>query len=125
LLPPGDPDTPGLAIRVYPDTNWGTGATAGPWQPAIDMTAPVDFLPGGQLPNWNQARAIGISLRARTRGEDPNLFISAYPSPVAREFGYDLDNNVGNGLAHVRVERTVIHLQNMALAPSPAATAGP
>jgi hypothetical protein len=120
MLPPDDPNTPGMSLRVFPDTNWGMGATAGPWQPAIDMTAPVDFIPGGQVVDWTQARAIGISLRARTAREDPNLFISSYPSAVSMNFGYDLDNNEDNGLAHVRVENTVIHLQNMALAPSPA-----
>lgn len=123
MLPPVDQeaDAPGFMLQLYSDANWGEGTTAGPWVPSIDFDNPVDF-PGGPAVEWPKVRAVGIVLRARTEVEDANFVLQDYPSAAAKNFGYDLDQNPDNGLAHVRVERTMVELRNMAAADSPANT---
>jgi hypothetical protein len=121
MLPPIDQeaDAPGLMLRIFSDANWGEGATAGPWTPDIDFDNPIDF-PGGATVDWPKVRAVAIMLRARTEVEDANFTLVDYPSAAAKNFGYDLDQNPDNGLAHVRVETTLVQLRNMAIAQSPA-----
>jgi prepilin-type N-terminal cleavage/methylation domain-containing protein len=117
LLPMNDLGNtpPGLGIDLYLDT---PGAVCGkPKTP--DIQPPQSFIPN----NGNVAldpvtvRAVVITLRARTMAEDPEFFISTYPGTngVAKNIGIDLDGIPASGLAHVRVERTVIELRNLGL----------
>jgi prepilin-type N-terminal cleavage/methylation domain-containing protein len=108
LLPP-TAAVPGLEIQQYEDT--GIGASVGickvPYNPSIednfkDVTAadPVDPL---------RVRALVITLRGRTEMEDPAMTV------VHPEHSIDLDGVPDNGLATVRVERTVVELRNFAI----------
>lgn len=118
LLPADDPDAPGLEVNVYLDSAATTGI--GQWQPEIDMSTPVNLIPGGGTVNWTRARAIGITLRGRTATEDPHFTLdSTMPAAQAKNFGFDLDGDPDNGLAHVRTEHTLIELRNMALSANP------
>jgi hypothetical protein len=55
-------------------------------------------------------------LRGRTESEDPRFTLSGYnDAQPFLNFGVDLDNNPGNGLARVRVVRTVMDLRNMGI----------
>jgi hypothetical protein len=78
-----------------------------PYNPSIednfkDVTAadPVDPL---------RVRALVITLRGRTEMEDPAMTV------VHPEHSIDLDGVPDNGLATVRVERTVVELRNFAI----------
>lgn len=118
LLPADDPDAPGLEVEVFVDSAAMSGI--GQWQPEIDMTAPIDLIPGGAAVDWTRARAIRITLRGRTATEDPHFTLdAAMPAATAKNFGFDLDGTPSNGLAHVRTEHTVIELRNMSLAANP------
>jgi hypothetical protein len=122
MLPPDDPDVPGMEMDVIEDPVWGTGGTPGPWLPGVDLDVRRNLLPACDVVNWSQARAIAVTLRARTESEDAGFFIPEYPlDTAARNFGMDLDGDHENGLAHVRVEQSVVLLRNMSLALSPAA----
>ena len=54
-------------------------------------------------------RAAAVILRGRVETEDPALTVT-HP-----DHSVDLDGNPANGLAHVRVERTMIQLRNMGI----------
>lgn len=116
LLNPADAQVPGLEVQMYVDT---LGVNSPPAGTVRAIAGPLPLIP----PNVaNPAgfpvrlRAVAITLRARTEAEDPDFLIDNYAAnPVARNYGVDLNNNPADGLAHVRVERTVVELSNMSL----------
>jgi hypothetical protein len=85
------------------------------WQPDIGDD-PGDIQPLASPVPLERIRAIIITLRGRLASEDPKFTIQGYTSaPPFLDFGVDLDGEPTNGLARVRVERTVIPLRNVAL----------
>jgi prepilin-type N-terminal cleavage/methylation domain-containing protein len=121
LLPADDPnrtdDVPGLELEQYLDSAAGAAICAEPWQPIVDDT-PSEITVS---PDPVRTKAISITLRGRTEYEDPKFIIPNYgdrgtePRDPALDFGIDLDGDPTNGLAHVRVERTVVELRNLGL----------
>jgi prepilin-type N-terminal cleavage/methylation domain-containing protein len=127
LLPYDDTDAPGLEIRAVWDQSdqfneefWKSG---GYWEPVLDfgdnlnqlqVFPQADELAPGQL---MRMRALIVTIRGRMPTEDPGFVLGNYAAEpeVAKNFGYDLDGDPSNGLARVRVERTMIDLRNISL----------
>ncbi len=114
LLPPtNDPNTSGFYLRVYNDISATANFKSEVWQPEI--AGPLDIAAAADVDPL-RIRAVEITIRGRTEDEDPDFILANYGTdPGALNFGFDLDGNPENGLAHVRVERTVVQLKNMGL----------
>jgi len=114
LLPPTDnADTSGFWLRAYNDTSHLAKYDSKPWTPEI--SAPKDVLSAADIDPLH-LRALEITIRGRAETEDPDFVIPEYDTdPAALDYGFDLDGNPDNGLARVRVERTVVQLKNMAM----------
>jgi len=85
------------------------------WQPDIgDDLGDIQEL---QTPvPLERLRALVVTLRGRLEYEDPKFTIQGYTDALPYlNFGVDLDGEPTNGLARVRVERTVVNLRNLAL----------
>jgi prepilin-type N-terminal cleavage/methylation domain-containing protein len=114
LLPPPD----GLAIEVLYDRSVNRKLCGLPWTPNLpaDSSDPEFFVPIDTVVNNNPqhllfARAFRVTLRGRTPAEDPRFFMN----PLDVNYAVDLDTNPNNGLAHVRIHRSIVYLTNMAL----------
>ncbi len=119
LLPRGAADAPdGWEIEVIWDSNAGAAYCAnGAWTPVIE--GPETLADAGVAALWPlRLRALVFTLRGRTETEDPQFVMPGYlpgdPDDPAKNFGIDLDGTPENGLARVRVERTVIDVRNVA-----------
>jgi prepilin-type N-terminal cleavage/methylation domain-containing protein len=109
LLPPTSA-APGFIIEPYNITTVGGvvpevcmsefGFTVDPDPTPIAAGTPIDPV---------ALRAAAVILRGRVETEDPALTV-AHP-----DHSVDLDGNPANGMAHVRVERTMIQLRNTGL----------
>lgn len=101
----------GFAVEQILDTDGNANLLGNEWQPAIGniqpLASPVDPV---------RLRGLVITLRGRVENEDPDFTIQAFNNALPfLNFGVDLDGQPTNGLARVRVERTVVDLRNMAL----------
>ncbi len=115
LLPVNGTQWDGFQVQVYPEPN-PPATYCGP-RPAssIDPNDPTQPPQAATAANMNpvRARAILVTLRARTVTEDPKFFIQGYGANDAQNFGFDLDGDPSNGLARVRTESTLIQLKNL------------
>jgi prepilin-type N-terminal cleavage/methylation domain-containing protein len=121
LLPMVDPHgAHGLSVDIYVDNSPNASMCGAAWLP--DIQAPAAFYPAplGALPP-ERIRAVAITLRGRTEMEDPAFMIPGYVGNEAaqKNFGIDLDGMPDDGLAHVRVERTVVEFRNQTFGLSP------
>ncbi len=109
---------PGLELSVWEDT----GAQLGVPSPMVNMVGPNQFYPdtGYIIDEPHQVRGMVITLRGRSRTEDPEFIIPNYlgDQAAAMRFGVDLDGIPANGLAHVREMSTVVEIPNLGLGPS-------
>jgi prepilin-type N-terminal cleavage/methylation domain-containing protein len=112
LLPPtANPNTSGFFVEIYNDNSVNAKFCAKPWQPVISAPSLL-----AATPNVLRARALRITIRGRSRDEDPNFVLTNYTTDSkAKNYGIDLDGTPQNGLAYVRVQRTVVQLQNLGL----------
>lgn len=109
LLPPTSA-APGFTIEPYNITVAG-GVVPQVCMTEFDFTVDADPTPiaAGTPIDPAALRAVAVILRGRVETEDPALTVLHHDHSV------DLDGNPANGLAHVRVERTMIQLRNMGL----------
>jgi hypothetical protein len=109
LLPPVSA-TPGFVIEPYNiDSISGMAAQVctGEFPFTVDkVPTPID---AANPIEATRLRALAVVLRGRTEMEDPALLV------VNPDHSVDLDGNPANGMAHVRVERTMIQLRNMGI----------
>jgi prepilin-type N-terminal cleavage/methylation domain-containing protein len=115
MLDPGTTGSSGFTVSRYFDANAGNmNNFSDRPNPVVSISGPTVLNNPVDL-NIFTTRALVITLRARTRMEDPDFTIQAYSvTPnAAKNFGVDLDGNPGNGLARVGVERAVIQLRNL------------
>jgi prepilin-type N-terminal cleavage/methylation domain-containing protein len=112
LLPPQAAfDPPGFEVQYYGDTN-GPYNPQVPRQPSFDQARRVEV--AADLDPLN-VYALVLTLRGRTEAEDPDFKLGALDTDLvpARNFAVDLDNNKDDGLARVRVERTVVEMRSL------------
>lgn len=108
ILPPA---LGGFVLEQIKDTEGSANLQGDPWQPAIGAIEPLES-PVDPV----RLRSLVITLRGRVENEDPDFTIQGYQeNQPFLDFGVDLDGQPGNGLARVRVQRTVVDLRNMAL----------
>jgi prepilin-type N-terminal cleavage/methylation domain-containing protein len=113
MLPPNDAQFPGLGIQAINDLNGVIGGQLK--QPSFGATCTATEGSATCVFDPQYTRAVIITLRARTEMEDPDFTINNYnDTSPSRDIGIDLDQNPADGLAHVRTERTVVELRNLA-----------
>lgn len=107
---------PGFELAVYNDQAAQAASddmlNRGGYEPDIEYKNLVQVTTAAQL-SERSARAVVITIRGRTEGEDPDFFITGNAADVGN-FAVDLDGQPENGMAHVRVERSVVQLPNLA-----------
>jgi len=105
----------GFTLDQIMDTAGMANLSGVEWQPAIGVN-PGDVDPLVDPVDVVRIRAVVITLRGRLESEDPEFTIQGYTSnPPFLNFGVDLDGQPTNGLARVRVERTVVDMRNLSL----------
>ena len=114
LLPPQSAfDPPGFEVQYYGDTS-GPYDPNNPSQPSFDQARRVEV--STDIDPLN-VYALVLTLRGRTEAEDPDFKLGALDTDQvpARNFAVDLDDppNKENGLARVRVERTVVEMRSL------------
>lgn len=105
------PDNGGFELAAYNDAQKPTDENlrnTGAWVPNIG--GPITVTSANPLDPFG-TRAVLVTLRARTENEDPDFYIADDGNGILN-FAIDLDGEPENGMAHVRVERTVIELKN-------------
>lgn len=114
LLPPNGPRA-GLEVALFEDNSAALGAGPG-------IGVDIDRWPDRYLPDQGltidypqRVRGVTVTLRGRSRTEDPEFVIPDYTSDeaAAMRFGVDLDGEPANGLAHVREMTTVVEIPNL------------
>lgn len=109
LLPP-TAATPGFYIEPYyvtPTSVAVNNVCMGEYDFTVD-SIPTPVAAGAPIDPL-RLRALAIILRGRTEMEDPGLTVAHFDHSV------DLDGNPANGMAHVRVERTMVQMPNMGI----------
>lgn len=110
LLPPASA-TPGFMVEPYYISTGGAVAINQVCMPDFGFTVDAASTPvtAGTPIDPLRLRAFAVILRGRTEMEDPALTV-AHP-----DHSVDLDEDPANGMAHVRVERTMVQMPNMGI----------